>query len=53
MALVHWEEKLDAAARAFAAHEDEGTRMQLRTAAYGLWHWHSEVTKAKKREGIA
>lgn len=50
MAVVDWEEKHECAAPAFVASENDETRKQLRVAAYGVWHWHRELAKAKKRE---
>lgn len=52
MAVVDWQEKHEAAARAFAADANDETRRQLHTAGYAVWHWHRELAKAKKREGI-
>lgn len=53
MAVVHWEEKHEEAARAFADKPNDLTRKELRVAAYGVWHWHRELNKAKKRERLS
>jgi hypothetical protein len=53
MTLADWINRHHAAARAFVAADNEGTRKELELCAHGVVYWSKAVSRAVKREAAA